>query len=128
MSTPSQPGYPPPKPFHRPIGVAILSVILIIVGALVTIGGIAAILAFGFIGLGIAGPMGGLLGAALGFGILIVGGITLLAGLGLWRMRGWAWWLAIFVLVLQLAFGIGGWIIPAILILYLILVRKHFNT
>ncbi|HEX9709351.1 MAG TPA: hypothetical protein VGB42_05235 [Candidatus Thermoplasmatota archaeon] len=125
QATPAAPY--PARPFHRPVGVAVLAVILIVVGFIVALAGLVAVLALG-VAMAVAfGPTAGLLGAAAGFVVLLLGAATLVAGLGLWRMQSWAWWLAVVVLLAQILFGIGGWVIPAILLLYLILVRRHFN-
>ncbi len=120
-----------PRTFHRPIGVAILSVLVMLAGIIVALVGLLALLALGFVGFLVAGPLGGLLGAAFGFVLIIIGGLTYIAGHGLWRMRGWAWWLTVILLIIDVLFGTYtpyGWLIPAVLLLYLFLVRKHFNT
>jgi hypothetical protein len=123
----------PARPFHRPLGIAILSILIILGGVLVIILGIAVLAFGGLLGFAVGGGVGAALGAAIGGIIIIVGAIWLVAGLGLWRLRGWAWWLATIVVGLSLAGsaangGVGaGLIVTALIFVYLLVVKKHFN-
>lgn len=92
----------PPPPPRRPIGVAILAILIILGGILLTILALLAILA----GLLLLGESPIFLAIALVFLILSV--LLLAAGFGLWNLRPWAWWLAMIVLVLSLVNQIGG--------------------
>lgn len=125
-------GYGPTgRPFHRPLGVAILAIVIMVVGAVVILIGVATMLIGGIGGAFLGGPLLGAIGAFVGLLVTIIGLITFAAGSGLWKMRSWAWWLAMIVLVIQfigsLATVIGA-VVYGLLILYLILVRQHFNT
>jgi hypothetical protein len=127
----SAPGYAVPttaRPLHRPILVAILAILVILAGALVLIAGLVVALGLGLLG-GLAfGGVGAAIGAAIGAVIVIIGAIMLVAGLGLWRMRGWAWWLTVIIVVLDIiGAGLLGKLVMGALLVYLILVRKYFN-
>ena len=132
MRTQPYPGAPS-KGFHRPLGIAILSILIILGGVIVIILGVAVLAFGGLLGFAFAGAAGAALGAAIGGIIIIVGAVWLVAGLGLWRLRGWAWWLATIVVGLSLAGsavngGIGaGLIVTALIFVYLLVVKKHFN-
>lgn len=101
-------------------------------GVLVILVGLLLAVAAGIIGGVLAGTGGLLVGAALGAVVLIAGVLMLVAGLGLWGMRSWAWWLAVIVLVLDLFVSLGspgilGKAVLALLLVYLIAVRRYFN-
>lgn len=119
------------KSFHRPLGVAIIAILIILAGFIFILVGIALLLLGGFLGLAFAGPVGAALGATFGIIVLVFGGILLAAGLGLWRMKSWAWWLAAIVMLLSIvgSYGNGyaGPVVGALFFVYLLLVKKHFN-
>lgn len=121
--------YTPYPAFHRPVGVAILSILIMLFGVVMVLVGLAVTLVGGLVGLALGGPVFGALGAAIGFVVLLFGAIVFVAGQGLWRMRSWAFWLTAIMLVLSII-GLlgGGFFLPLILLIYLLLVRKHFNT
>jgi uncharacterized membrane protein (DUF2068 family) len=101
-------------------------------GALLIVVGLLLAVAAGILGGLVAGAGGLLVGAALGAVVLIGGVLMLVAGLGLWGMRSWAWWLAAIVLVIELLYGLrnGGVVGPVLLglfLVYLIAVRRNFN-
>jgi hypothetical protein len=84
---------------NRPIGVTILAILNFIGAAICLLGGIGMILGGGFIatmlsqqGQGSAGAAGIFagLGAAAGVFIILVGGVSILLGFGLWKLKGWA--------------------------------------
>ena len=125
-------GYHPAQsyaPLRRPIGVAILAILVVLVGALLLILAIGIFAISGFIGL--AGlPMFGIVGALAGVLVLIHALVWIGVGLGLWHLRSWAWWLAVIVMVLSIlgvlttpAFAL----VPILILVYLILVRNHFR-
>jgi len=118
--------------FHRPILVAIIAVLIILGGVVLLLIGIAILLLGGFLGFAIAGPVGAALGAIFGIVVMVFGGILLAAGLGLWRLKGWAWWLAAIVMLLSLAGSVynGGYFgasVGGLIFVYLLVVKKHFN-
>lgn len=136
------PGVAPPMPMpmmaaprKTPIGVAVLGVLTLLIG----IGtlGIGALIALGSGVLAIGGgPLGGALGAfgaVIGGVIAIFGLIAILTGVGLIRLRGWAWWLTMIIGVLSLLGGLasGLWPLAAIwllIVVYLIVVKKEFGA
>ncbi len=127
-----------PPPRKRPIGVVIRAVFVIFVGAvltvLATIGVLAALAA---VQLGLA-PARLLV---IGIIVLLFSIIVLVAGIGLYNLRPWAWWLAILALVLQLVSVLArsgvqwgaslwenlSWLIPLLSLVYLVAVRGHFR-
>ncbi len=122
------PGYAP-RP-SRPIGVAILAILIILVGVLFLLGAFGLFLLAGFAAFRGLPTFFGLGGAILGAVLLVFALIIIGVGLGLWHLRSWAWWLAIIVLVLLIIGSITdpvGLVIPLILLIYLVLVRQHFR-
>ena len=122
------PGYPP-RP-SRPIGVAILAVLIVLVGAVFLLGALGLFLLAGFATFRGLPTVFGLTGAILGAVFLVLALIFIGVGLGLWRLRPWAWWLAIIVLLFSIVGSLTdpvGLVIPLILLIYLILVRQHFR-
>ncbi len=114
----------------RPIGVAILAILIILVGALFLLGAIGMFTLAGFAAIRGLPTFFGLGGAFLGAILLILALLFIGVGLGLWHLRSWAWWLAIIVLVISIVGSLAdpvGLIIPLILLIYLILVRQHFR-
>ncbi len=122
------PGYAPQP--SRPIGVAILAVLVVLVGAILLLAAIAVFAFSSFIALAGLPTFGLAIGGILGGILLIVALLWIAVGLGLWHLRSWAWWLAVIVMVLSI---IGAFaspttvVIPLILLIYLILVRQHFH-
>jgi uncharacterized membrane protein len=125
--------YVPPPP-SRPLGVAVLSVLIGVLGGLFLVAGIllfvgiAALSGFSIYGVG-------LVGAAI---LLIVGVVLLVVARGLWDLELWALALALLVLVLylgvnlyDLATGRGASAISIavelILVTYLIAVSRYFR-
>ncbi len=124
------PAYPAAPTRSRPIGVTILVVLTILGGVLLLLLGIVVV-AFSSLLVGVGLPLGfGLTGSVLGAIILIFGIIWIAVGSGLLNLRPWAWWLAIIVMVLSIVGSIGSpitAILPGLILLYLILVRRHFR-
>ena len=71
--------------------------------------------------------------------VTILSLIAIVAGIGLLRLRKWAWWLTVILGVLQVVFQFGqyavyppggfpyGAAIWIIIIIYLVIVRSHFG-
>ena len=114
----------------RPIGVAILAILIVLLGAIFLLGAIGLFAFAGFAVIRALPNFFGLAGAFLGAILLILALLFIGVGLGLWHLRSWAWWLAIIVLIISIVGGLGdpvGLVIPLILLIYLILVRQHFR-
>jgi len=120
----------PPPVRTRPLGVTILAVLTILVGigtlllgvALFALGAFAGAFSLGFLAA---------LGVLAGLVFVVVGILFLAAGFGLLNLRKWAWWLAILAFIVSLASSAlsANYVfvaIDALLVIYLILVRKHF--
>jgi hypothetical protein len=133
MSAQPAQAYPqtPPEP-SLPIGVAILSVLIGIVGLFFIVAGV--LLAILGIGVGLSFPaLTHYGGVVLGIILLIIGLIILGLALGLWHQRLWALVIAILIFgayfvsdVLAGAFFSIGAILSLILVIYLIAVHRHF--
>ena len=116
-----------------PLGVAILAVLIGIVGFFVIIGGVLLLvfgtsLAFGSGSLTVFGSAGTVTGLIL----LIVGIVTVAVAAGLWNQELWALVLAILVVAFYalIDFASGAWfgfIIAAVLLVYLLAVSGHFD-
>ena len=121
---------PPPMPRTRPLGVTILAILTILVGIGLLLLGLLVIAVSTFIT--VFAPMFGLPLIAIGGLVLLVGILLLVSGFGLLKLRMWAWWLAIISFVLAGVSSIlsGSYyaaVIEVLLIVYLIVVRKHFS-
>ena len=115
----------------RPLGVAILSVLVGIYGFLVILGGLFVVIGVAVSPL-VSLPIGSA-GIALGFIVLIIGLIILGVAVGLWRLRMWALVLALIVTFIELLiYGLAdrfltvGFILSLIVLVYLIAVHRHF--
>ena len=121
---------PPPVPRTRPLGVTILAILTILVGIGLLLLGLLVIAVSTFIT--VFAPMFGLPLIAIGGLVLLVGILLLVSGFGLLKLRMWAWWLAIISFVLAgvssiLSQSYVSAVIEVLLIVYLIVVRKHFH-
>lgn len=129
-------GYPPPAP-SRPLGVAILAVLIGIYGFIVfLIGLFVAVGASIFPFLGAANPfhvfgVGGVVGGLI---VLIIGLIILGLAVGLWHLRMWALVLTLLFLIVEIildalagAYITFGFILAVILLIYLLAVSRHFT-
>ncbi|HTT72642.1 MAG TPA: hypothetical protein VMG99_00615 [Thermoplasmata archaeon] len=126
---------PAPESRSRPLGVAILAVLiglygflLILLGALILVGSAAE------------HTFGSALPYSFGTSVTIAGALTLVIGLivlglavGLWHLRMWALVLTLLFLAFELiSFGLAGafvsvgFILSLILFLYLLAVSRHF--
>ncbi len=119
----------------RPLGVAILAVLVGLFGILLVIGGVL-VLALGStslvsdLELGISGTSALLLGII----VLVYGLVVLGVAVGLWDLRMWALALAVIVLLVQIAFHAidntylsVGFFVDLLLLIYLIAVSRHFS-
>lgn len=118
-----------------PLGVAIISVLVGIVGFLFLLDGLFVLLlnvAFLNVGSNMSGTAqayGQLYGGAI---LSVLGAILLGTAVGLWDQRLWALVLAIIVSFLVLAFelltgGTLGIVLAAVLFVYLVAVHRHFD-
>ncbi len=138
-TSPATESLPPLRPKSRPLGVALLSVLIGLYGILWVILGLLVLA-------GVAiGAWERYLGAVTSFGSLTshleVGAVILIAGLiivviatALWRLRLWALVLALLVLVFELVvdglahnFYSVGFILALVLFVYLLAVNRHFR-
>ncbi len=126
-----------PVTMSRPLGVAILAVLIgiygffiFLIGLLLAVGS-SVFAAFGgsnpFHTFGYSGVVGGLI-------VLIIGLIILGLAVGLWHLRMWALVLTILFLILEVViyalagtYATFGFIVAVILLIYLIAVSRHFS-
>ncbi len=128
-----------PEPRKRPLGVVIRAAVVIAIGTVLTFLGTLAVLAtLTLVALGDPNARALLLLAILALAFAIV---ILVAGIGLYNLRPWAWWLAVIALSFQLLSYVARpgvswspsvwdnlpWIIPALSLAYLVAVRRHFR-
>jgi lysylphosphatidylglycerol synthetase-like protein (DUF2156 family) len=62
---------------------------------------------------------------------IVLGAVYIVAGVGLWALRPWAWWLAVLVGIVGFVLAIGSalWMILwAAIVVYLVLVRNSFGV
>lgn len=132
---PAAPAYSPPPARRRPLGVAILAVLVGIYGFIVFLGGLIFV-ATGTVNsyLGGASSIAGYSGTLAGVIVLIVGLIVLGVAVGLWHLRMWALVLAlIFTFVELVVYGLAGayislgFILALIVFVYLLAVNRHFR-
>jgi hypothetical protein len=119
----------------RPLGVAILAVLVGIFGAILIVGGIlllTGVVLITFLGVPSSiGGVGGLVGSVI---VLIVGLIILGLALGLWHLRMWALVLTLLFVIFELisyglagAFVTFGFILALLLFVYLLAVHRQFH-
>jgi hypothetical protein len=123
------------QPRRRPIGVAILAILVGAFGFLLLLSG--ALLLVGVAGHAIVGlptTLFGIGGPIAGLVALIVGIVLLGLGLGLWNLRMWAYVLTlVFVLFELVSFGLAGGIVTIgflfllFLLVYLLVVARFFR-
>jgi hypothetical protein len=118
----------------RPLGVAILAVLIGLFGFLVLLAGILVLVG---VAAGAFFAVPAFLGAAgltLGLIVFIIGIVLLAVAYGLWDLRMWALVLAILVLILYVvgyalagAFVSLGFLFSLVLLIYLVAVSRHFS-
>ena len=82
-----------------PVGVTILSVLTILVGIFAVFAGIT----IDFILVGGSLTLVG----SFQLGAIVIGLITIGAGYGLWKLKSWAWWLAVIVIALGIILNVS---------------------
>ncbi|MGA8542798.1 MAG: hypothetical protein WB947_04575 [Thermoplasmata archaeon] len=128
---------PTPPSRSRPLGVAILALLIGIYGFIVFLGGllIAVGVSVGSYlgGSGLAHSIGQS-GVVAGLILLIVGLIILGLAVGLWHLRMWALALTVLFLIIVVvldgiagAFITFGFIVALLLLIYLLAVSRHFS-
>lgn len=126
-------GYPVPPRKERPLGVAILAILIGLFGALLLLGSIVLFLVgtplIGTSGFGLSGSV--FIDAVV---LLIVAILLFVVATGLWDLQMWALVLSIIVVgFLWLSDIVSGHLlsvsslIEVLLLVYLILVRHHFR-
>lgn len=116
-----------------PLGVAILAILIGIVGFVILLGGLILLV----VGTGVVFGSGsvtvfGTGGTIAGLILLIIGIVTLAVATGLWDQELWALALAVIVMLFFAAveFFSGAWlgfIVAALLLVYLVAVSGHFD-
>ena len=135
MTAQPNPQYAPAPPPSRPLGVALLAVLVGLYGFLLFLGGLlvlAGVAVSHF--LGVPSGFAGLGSFALGLVVFIVGLIILGLAVGLWHLRMWALVLTLLFVIFELiSFGLAGafvslgFILAFILFIYLLAVHRHFR-
>ena len=114
----------------RPFGVSLIAVVVIVFGIVAALAGLLGMLT-GFV-IGATGSVGGGgLAFIAGLAGVVLGAMYVIAGIGLWNLRPWAWWLAFLVGIVGVVLSIGSplWMVLwAVLVCYLFVVRAHFGT
>jgi hypothetical protein len=129
--------YTPPPPKTRPLGVAILAVLIGIYGFIVFLLGLLLAVGTSLTSyLGGASPLHalGVSGVVAGLIFVVIGLIILGLAVGLWHLRMWALVLTVLFLVLEIildglagAYISLGFIVAVILLIYLLAVSSHFS-
>jgi hypothetical protein len=134
MSTPPSAPSSAPEP-GRPLGVAILAILIGIYGVLlILVGLLIAVTASAAGVLGVHTPYTfGAAALVVGIVTLIIGLIILGLALGLWHLRMWALVLTLLFLAFEMViYGLAGafislgFILALILFIYLLAVSRHF--
>lgn len=125
---------PPYQTRRRPLGVAVLAVLIGLFGLLTLLGGLlllVGVAAGALPSIPLLFGVGGLTAGAIFF---IIGLVLLAVAYGLWDLRMWALALAVLVLIFYLvvygvagAFVSVGFLLSLLLLVYLIAVRRHFS-
>jgi len=132
--------YGAPMAPKRPVGVTILAVLTIIFGVIGLLVGILAVILFAAAATMLPAQYQGIAGILLALAALatILSLVAIISGVGLLRLRSWAWWLTIIVGILNIVFSIGsyvaypvvfpyGIVLWIIIVAYLVVVRGHFG-
>ncbi len=118
----------------RPLGVAILAVLIGLFGFFTLLGGLLLLVGVAAGTLFSIPLFLGYSGLTLGLIIFVVGVVLLAVAYGLWDLRMWALVLAVLVLIFYLVvYGLAGdfvslgFILSLLLFVYLVAVRRHFT-
>jgi hypothetical protein len=114
----------------RPLGVSVIAVVVMAFGVVTAVLGLLGMLV-GFVSGIVDSPQGGGREFLAGVAGLVLGAAYVIAGIGLWNLRRWAWWLATLVGVVGfvVAFGSPVWMLLwGALVVYLVLVRGNFGV
>ena len=114
---------------QRPLGVAVVSLVVMAFGVVTAVLGIAGMLV-GFVSGIMDSPRGGGREFLAGVAGLVLGAAYVIAGIGLWNLRSWAWWLAVLAGAVGFVVALGSpvWMVLwAGLVVYLVLVRGNFG-
>ena len=115
---------------QRPLGGAVIALVVMAFGALTAVFGLAGMLV-GFVSGIMDSPRGGGREFLAGVAGLVLGAAYVVAGIGLWNTRAWAWWLAVLAGAVGFVLALGSpvWMVLwAGLVVYLILVRGNFGV
>ena len=116
-------------PPGRPIGVTVLALSVTVLGASALLGGLYTILTR----IQVAGSTGGADPFVMAFLLIrtAVGAAITVTGIGLWRLKAWAWSAAIVVLLIGLMVIASPFfifsILGLVLLVYLLKVREYFE-
>ena len=115
----------------RPIVVSILAILIILVGLLFLFLGVIGLIATYYVAFSQFQSLAPVT-LTVSLILLVIGGIFMISGVGLWRLRLWAWALALIVVIFALLseairFTAFSFIIELVLLIYLLAVRKHFT-
>lgn len=130
---------PNPSPYEpsRPLGVAVLAVLVGLFGFLWILGGaliLGGVATAAFLNAGALPHALGYTGLIAGVIVLVVGLIILGLALGLWHLRMWALVLTLLVVALEvISYALAhnyesfGFLIGLLLFVYLVAVHRHFR-
>jgi len=126
---------PPPAEFHRPIGVAIVAILVGIYGLLEALGGVLVIIgAVISPWVSVPSEVAGFSGFLLGILLIIIGLIIMAVAAGLWMLRMWAAVIALIVTIISIVFdALGGryltvsFIFGIIVLIILLINIRHFK-
>ena len=126
------PAAAPPMPPSRPLGVAILAVLVGLYGVFLILAGIVVLAGAAVLGSLAGYQFAGLPLFAVGAIVFILGIVILAAALGLWHLRLWALVLARIVTFIEVvSYGLAGAIlglaIALIIFVYLLAGHRHFH-
>jgi len=124
-------GYMSPR--TRPIGIAVVAVLIGIVGIVLVLGGLLVLLLSSVYFAAQVAPLFGA-GVVAGAFLLILGVVFLVVASGLWRLEMWALALSVLVvLFLLIDLAVRGALVSlsavllVLFLVYLVLVRHHFR-
>jgi|SRR5215831_15287979 len=83
----------------RPLGVTVITILIVITGILTLLVGIGSVAIGPIIGIGLVFVAGGAISLALGVAYLVM-------GYGLWKGKGWAWTISTILLIIGIIIDI----------------------